>query len=426
MKLLPSTSTLRASRSATIRSGRLTFQSGLVVILVLGVVAPVIAQDPPLPREKRDCNNLPQGDNMSKADRINARLDCRAENVNIEVATLVDQASKSEGIFTAEQKSSMQNMHARSENARKRSKEEGSFKGLGRKQKSTCYVQEAVNGGNGDGVCTNRGGTRETCAEVIGDGIGNDDGICETTGNPKEVCVEICESPLNDQDDDNFDDEDSGAAAEMEGLLLDTEKMMVEANQKMAAGLKAFTQARQALTTTAEDGDECKDILQETRVWIYIDRALFTILAESGSVAYDMCSAYGGQTIAGFNSKSVCMVFAGVKGVLNIVLAGWAIAEEIITEKAFDESLRCMEQSATVQSDTQATALDTQAQLDVTDGRVGVIDGKVDALQVTVGGTSDKVEEIERKVDALNARLGEVLDLLNTPAGRRPEFPKRP
>jgi hypothetical protein len=113
-------------------------------------------------------------------------------------------------LFSETQKENLKNARGRAEKARTRSKEAGSFKSVGRKQKSDCFLQEYDNpsdpddpddDGDNDGVCTNRHGVKETCAEVIGDQIGNDDGICRERGQ------EICDQPLNDQDDDNFDEE---------------------------------------------------------------------------------------------------------------------------------------------------------------------------------------------------------------------------
>ncbi len=435
MKLLPNTSTLRTSRGGIVRSGSRARRSALAVVLVFGVAAPVMGQErspasvrPP----KRDCNAQPDNDNRSKAEKINERIDCRTENLNVELSTLVDQACASDGIFTDTQKRNLENMRAHGENARKRSKEAGGFKGIGRKQKSNCYVQEydkplnpdgsraPSDDGNNDGVCTNRGGIKETCAEVLGDGIGDNDGICKTTGNPKEVCVEICESPSNDQDDDNFDDE---AAADMEQSLEHAESALAETNQKVAAGLRAFAHAKEALASSSGSGDNCSEILTGVRDVVTLALSLVTDVL---SAAYDMFDSGCNQDIVGNNCSAGGVVLAAAKGIAQIIKDGWTYTDDVLTQAGFDKSLQCQEQTAAQQSDIKATADRTEVQLDVTDGRVGVIDGKVDALQVTVGETSDKVEEIERKIDALNARLSEVIDLLNTPQGRQPDFPKKP
>lgn len=380
-------------------------------VLALDPVAPSIAQAKP---PKTDCDAMTQADDMSKAEKVNARVNCRTERVNVELVELVDTASSS-GMFSPTATMALQNARDHALRARERAKEAGSFKGLGRKQNADCYLQEAdptlpEHEGNGDGVCTTRGGMKETCAEAMGDGVGNDDGICQTTGNLKEVCVEVCDSPLNDQDDDNFDD---GTAADVEVAFTDLESALVDANQEMSAAIRVHTEAVRLSRISPAGDSECLQV----GPWSTLVTAALVQGKTVSEFAFDLCSALCGNDIAGFNCYAACSGPATAKFILGLLVNLSNQLEEVARKDGYEIQYSCQgaTSNAVAAVDMKATSTEAKAQ---------AIERKVDDLSVKAGNTDTKVDEVQRKVDALNVRIGEIKDLLNTPQGRRPDFPK--
>jgi len=385
-----------------IRRGVLT--AGVYWVLALGVAAPAPAQGPSdPPPKKRDCNTIERNDFDSRAEWINARIDCKHENVSAEIFTYVDQATGTDGLFTETQKENLKRARERAEKARKRSKEAGSFKSVGRKQKSECYLQEYDNptdpndpddDGDNDGVCTNRRGVKETCAEVIGDQIGNDDGVCRG----KEACVEICDQPSNDQDDDNFDED---ATADLEQALDDAEKTMAEANQQMAASLRLLALSKRVVETTAQT-DDCLELLQGTRL---VNSTALGIMGQATATLtgiHNQCDSAANQDVLGNNGSIVCVVTATLAAISELVEVTAKAIDDDVTGMRFDASMACM-----MQMDVELK--DALAQL---------------------GDVSAELEELQDKVDALtdlvNRRFDEVVGLLKTPQGRRSGFPANP
>lgn len=414
----PNTSTPCLIPRRTFRPGPLAAGSALFVALALGPVAPAIAQGPP---PKSDCDTLPQADDMSKAEKVNARVNCRTERVNVELVELVEQARNSD-MFSPTAKRTLENARDHAHRARERARQAGSFKGLGRKQNNDCYLQEADpalagHEGNGDGVCTTRGGMKETCAEVIGDGVGDDDGICRTMGNRKEVCVEVCDSPLNDQDDDNFDE---ATATDVETAFTDLESALVDANQEMSAAVKAHAEARLLSQILPAADSACLQV----GPWSTLVTAALVQSKTVAEYAFDLCSSLCGNDIAGFNCYATCSVPATAKAILGILVNLSDQLEEVANRSGYEIQYSCQgtTSNAVAQVDSAVAVVDTKATN--TEAKVQDIDRKVDDLNVKAGNTDGKVDEIQRKVDVLNGRIDEVMKLLNTPQGRRPDFPK--
>lgn len=448
MRLRPDVSTLYGSRPAALPA----FRSALIVTLFSGLMTPVFA----LP-QKKNCDDMVMGADMSKADMINMRIDCRTENVNCQLNTLVDLHCQMHSCTPA-QRSRLDNACLRSENARIRSRDAKGFRGLGRKVESKCFLLEydglVCNGGpnrdepcaddpmrcggnfscvapernNGDGMCTNRrgrcvdglcvggqdsgdsctnpsmcGGAKELCAEVMGDGIGDDDGVCEQTGNMKEVCVEICESPLSDEDDDNFDD---GIAMDYQTGLEDLESVLLEANNGLAMALAARAEARQLRVAGVVAGDVCL----QTYPWVTVVRFALVEAKDVAESAGDVCDATCGNTAAGFNCKVTCnapnaAVFI-VKTALNLAELADRVAERAGVALQYD----CQGATSMTVDRIDARGMDTEM--------------KIDQIKAAVIALDRKVVLLDGKVDDLGDRLSEVLELLRTPPGRRSGFPK--
>jgi len=328
---------------------------------------------------------------MSKAEKVNARVNCRTERVNVELVELVDQARNSD-LFSPTAKMALENARDHALRARERARQAGSFKGLGRKQNTNCHLQEADpklagHEGNGDGVCTTRGGMKETCAEVIGDGVGDDDGICQT--NRKEVCVEVCDSPVNDEDDDNFDD---ATTADVEMAFTDLESALVDTNREMSAAVKAHAEARLASQISPAGDNTCLQV----GPWSTIVTAALVQSKTVSEYAFDLCSALCGNDLAGFNCFAACSGPATAKFILGLLVNLSNQLEEVARKDGYEIQYSCQ----------------------------GATSNKVDSLNVKAGNTDGKVDELQRKVDALNVRIDEIKELLNTPQGRRPDFPK--
>lgn len=221
-----------------------------------------------------------------------------------------------------------------------------------------------------DGICTGN----EVCQEVIDDDIGNDDGMCETKGKPsdREVCTEICDQGAI-TDPRNFDDdadEPNSFAADMEEELDDLMEAYIEVEDSMGAG----RQTRAALVALAmADGDgSCAAVLAERRSNAQLTKWL-TISVIASTVS-DICDSACGNDIAGFNCLAVCGITAGLTGAAELTNELYQNEDGNIDSDHIDATLECV---------------------------VGLMSGLTD----------------------LNDKLDEVIDLLNTPPGRRRDFP---
>jgi hypothetical protein len=111
---------------------------------------------------------------------------------------------------------------------------------------------------------------------------------------------------------------------------------------------------------------------------------------------HNQCDSAANQDVLGNNGSIVCVVTATLAAIADIVEVTAKALDDDVTGLRFDASMGCMMQ----------------------------MDVEIKALQAQAGRTEEKLGEVDRKVDAIQARLNEVVDLLNTPQGRRPGFPK--
>jgi len=101
-----------------------------------------------------------------------------------------------------------------------------------------------------------------------------------------------------------------------------------------------------------------------------------------------------GQTavVAGLggNANAVCVVLAVAGNVLNTLSDTFELQDDHITASRLDESLDCLEQT----DDQLREAL-------------------------------NKLGNIEGELTEIEGRVYEIIDLLNTPQGQRPDFPNK-
>lgn len=325
------------------------------------------------------------------------RLDCKAEKLHGQVSRAVDSLTASDSdLLTDRQKGLLRNARHRAARERERTGPAG-FKRLAKKREVDCFVQEFDDAtgtdpdddGNNDGVC-DKG---ELCEEVNTDQIGDNDSKCEKFKEKKgkpiwEPCVEICDPDVIDADDDNFDE---AIGRDAESTFDDSAVLLADLNDQLESRV-SWGGMTSAGATAAVDGDACSDLLVGTREFPYVILQTAQAAANVVKTANDSCIDASRQSSSGFNFSAACVPFAVDMNVIQLA------------QDAFE-----------LQDDS------------VTGGRVDTAAGCLELLGIEVKENNDKVDgiadELEQARTRIEARLDELIRLLNTPAGRRPEYP---
>jgi hypothetical protein len=288
----------------------------------------------------------------------------------------------------------------RADNARGRSQQGESFQWLGRRQASDqCYLKECdydafpnCNEGphtNYDGICDKH----EDCEEVTGDGIGNDDGRCHPThGNNQEVCVQICdqESQLV-ANEDNFDVE---AVEDMEMNLLALEQEMGDATEAVNMLTRGLLRAGESRARNPITANDCVDIAPDEGVWTALVLVTLVTVKDAASMAYDISDSGCNQDVLGNNCSAVGVAFATINGIAELAHDAMAMRAEEEFSVYYENSANCMEQM---------------------DGKLEDLRGMIGDVQAAIAAMHEEMLE----------RFDYVEELLQTPQGRRPEWPKR-
>lgn len=355
--------------------------------------------------ERKDCSGIRRQDFDSRADWINARIDCKFENTNAELFNLVDLATNpSVALFTVRQKEHFMKARERAEKARKRTMAAGTFKQWARKDNVDCFVREfdeeghADNDGNNDGVCITKGPDRENCLEVIGDQIGNDDGVCKAN----EVCVEICDQPSIDEADDNFDEEE---AADVEESLDDVTEILAETNKQVALRVQLMALAKSTSArneSVSGSANDCIELLKKTRHFDFTTLEGVQAGANVAAGAHAACDSACNQDVLGNNGSSACVVLAVAAGVLQTVAEAFELSDDDVTATRVDAAVVCLEQ----------------------------LDVQLKETKDAIGEVNEQIAAINDKIDTLTAlvteRFDRLDDALSTPPGRRQNFPTKP
>ncbi len=313
---------------------------------------------------------------------INERLNLKFEALNESLSGLVDQAVvENADIFTPAQRDHMLKARGRANRSRQRVHEAGGLKRLARKGKLECVVNEIFgdNIGNDDGICEKG----EMCEEIVGDGIGDEDGKCEWKFcGKKELCVENCDEDAVDEVGDNYDME---AADDIEGSIddvtniLDDASFMLEVRSQQMAVMAAIKQA-------VDPNDKCALLpVARQRSHTYGELQAMLAAANVATMAYNSCDSGCNQDAFGFNCSAVCIVLAVASGIVDTISDACELQDDTVTAEQVDAACECLNQMG----------------------------DEISGLKEQLGDLSDMVEE----------RFNEVVELLNTPQGQRPEFP---
>ena len=310
------------------------------------------------------------------------------------------------------------------------------FKQLTRKSEVTCEIKELLGDGQGDedGLCT--GG--EDCEEVLGDQIGNDDGICRPrNGNNREVCVEICDFSAVNANPENFDDDPNadsrgrdleetldGLTDQYEGINL---LMELEAESLGVSGASSLAAGPPASLATGACAVAHRQRTSSSVIAVLVG------VREGLRLTADVSERFCDQAAFGFSGSSVCAVVEGLAGVANIVATAFEFGDDDITADTVDSVYACLQQTSEIAVTAAAavsivgTDLGAVNQLvAAVDQRVAFVDQKVVALDQNVHVLDEKVNGLTAQLEQARRTLAEIIILLQTPPGLRPEFPTPP
>jgi hypothetical protein len=369
----------------------------LVVVLASLFLASVATAQPPPARES--CDQQDSG----------ARIKCKFGNV---IAQQQAAAGKISGMpeTSESQKKALTNKADNAGRSQGRASEED-FKQLTKKSTLHCQVREIEGDGKGDddGVCKGN----EDCVEALNDQIGNDDGICHPrNGKNREACVEICDQEAISSDPDNFDDDPNqdSRGGDLEAEVDQATEQYVEINEM----LDEEAQLRAAASILAANGDPCAAVITARSNDILL--AALVAGDETLRGIADIFERICDQTVLGSNGSIACVVLETAAALGSLANATFQSIEESIDSDTMDQSFACLKNvssslgASAVASDTVHTKLD---KLRVSAGET---DAALDTIQL-------RLDTLQQKMNDLQLEITKVKTLLNTPQGRRDEFP---
>jgi hypothetical protein len=259
------------------------------------------------------------------------------------------------------------------------------FQVMSKKKGAGCQLVEAENsGGNGDGVCEPEKG--ELCAEVKGDGIGNDDGICSPMkGKKREVCAQICDEEAILQSESNMD---TNTAAEIES----TYDNMTDHVQELSDTIAAAPSALPTAGLQAASQNPCAFDPKPSRTSDSVYKAAKWATMGSRSAA-DVLERFCDQT---FTSVFFTWTFGAACVVAETIAAGTNEWLDIL--------------------DTKEAILDAE-----------VVDSTLSCARQTMEAVDDgtaRIQAVQDGVARLKAKQATIVQLIKTPPGKRPDYPK--
>jgi hypothetical protein len=285
------------------------------------------------------------------------------------------------------------------------------FKQLTKKANLKCQIREIEGDGKGDddGVCKGN----EDCVEALNDQIGNDDGICHPrNGKNRETCVEICDQEAISSDPDNFDDDPNqdSRGRDLEAELDQATEQYVEINEMLGEE----SQLRAAARILAANGDPCAAIITARSNEDLL--AALVVGDETLRGIADIWERICDQTVLGSNGSIACLVLETAAALGSLANATFEAIEADIDSETMDQTFACLKN---VNASLGASALSTDT-----------VHTKLDNLRVSAGETDAALDSIQIRIDTLQQKVNElqqeitnVKTLLNTPQGRRDEFP---
>jgi len=305
------------------------------------------------------------------------------------------------GLFSDSVKTQLDDKCTRSQNWVNASGRASDLAKMGKKGSAQCYVAEIEGDGVGDddGICSpdekySKKDDRFGCMEDDSDASGDNDGICELLqqGHGKKVwesCLEVCDTP-----EDNPDVTDCTTLDHMTGALQDAADALESANTQIAARLQTYNALQASMPESADSvavGTECLTASSASfggftfpggsRSSQYSELRDALLAAEFLEEIANICLDAADTTIFGTDASAVCIVAHGGQAAASIISSGWELLDDAITGTRVDNISLCVEQMGS----------------------------QLNAMQ-------DLLNIMDRKLDT-------IMDYLNTPQGRRPEFP---
>ena len=305
------------------------------------------------------------------------------------------------GVFSVKEKDFFERQCERAKGWVNAPGRDSTFTSVGKNNKDSCYVVEIEGDGIGDddGICTQNERIKGGCSEAINDGVGNDDGVCDVTkessnGKGKKVkswetCEEVCIIPEDEIQTD------CSTLESMDGFLQDANTELSELNNGISLKAQVLSQQQELYTeivAATDPTDQCTNVLYvditssvgglygnysgTERVSDYNDFIISNIENETAAGAANICTDLAGQDWGGFNVLAVCAPVHALQAVYSGVLSSMELMDDTITGTRLDNAAECIKQ--------------------------------MDA----------KLNNIEEKLD-------EIIRLLNTPTGRRDNFPTK-
>jgi len=385
-------------------------------IFTLGTASSGFAQDLFTNQEEEDCTQIGPKE-------YNDRINCKTKKLTGKLDEVVTLITEDGGdLFPEKTKEHLRGARDRAERARLRTHKGKGFTRLARKQKVSqgCYIKEINTDGigNDNDICGDekvelKGG----CEELTGDGVGDDLPPCINTGPPKdrEVCLEVCEqvNNLDEEDDENFDAE---AAADVEQSLDESTALLEELDTELEAKIgvvRALAGFNRLSPAELHTQNACASLVLGRLPSEIQGFALgFSNTMEAG---HNVCDSVMNLDILGNNASAACSVTAIIAGVAKVVLEAMELIDDNVSGMELEAGLKCLEQ---------------------TDGKIAAISTKVNGTASQVDGIVKDVADLKTTVGALQTQLSNVAalmelrfraveTLLNTPQGRRPEFPMK-
>jgi len=320
-------------------------------------------------------------------------------------------ASDQSGIFSAAVKAQLDDACTRSQNWVNATGRASDFAKMGKKGTAECHTVEIEGDdfGDDDGICSksemySKKDDKFGCVEDDTDGIGDDDGVCELLeqGHGKKVweaCLQECDTP-----DDNPAVTDCTTMDQMAGTFQDAADALGSANTQIAVKLNAFESLRGGdmlqMPSEVTSTNECltaSSVAFEgfsfpngSRSSEYTELRDALLAAEVLEGIANYCVDAADTTIFGTDAPAVCIVAHAGQVAASTISAGWELLDDAITGARVDKVSLCVEDMGT---------------------QLNAMDAKLDAMQ--------------EQLDAMDAKLDFIIELLNTPQGRRPNFPIR-
>lgn len=359
------------------------------LILILGTAGSVFS--------KQNCNEMHP--KMPKKENLGKRMQCKFQNSHEALMNAAETLTGPDAppVLSETQKMAIKNASKRAMVAADDPENEIFFKGLGRSKKvkpvmveyedPDCFgecdmdtqafcddiCEDPLPENDDEGrICTGN----EICAEVIGDGLGDDDGHCVQKGgkNKREPCVESLDPELLAEDPDNFDAQKEGE--DMEELLDDATNLAEELDTELTLAVESYWARVSAAGSVNGNDAPCLGIsdkaLDRTHSYTALQAALQ--IANALEMGANICAVAAGQVIFGTNALAACSVFWASSGVATAIADGMELRDDAQTGDAVNDTAACVEFLA------------------------------------------DKLKGIEAKLD-------QVINLIQTPQGQRAQWP---